>query len=111
MHFHLHFFVSAMRIRVHLVIVVMAWAIEVNRPYLRRCMLDACSRFIGVGRSTFLLFHRHEFHSAFRTIARMIHDDVRMHRARVFLFFLLLVFHTVVLRRWVLVSRTIESLP
>ena len=33
---------------------------------------------------------RYELHSAFRTVARMIRDDFRVHWARVFLFFLLL---------------------
>ena len=60
-------------------------------------MLSACSRFIGVGRllaiyrsSAFLLFYRHEFHPAFRTISRMIGYDFGMHRAGVFLHLLLL---------------------
>src|SRR6266567_2019611 len=55
-----------------------------------RWTLGACSRFIGVGRWTFLFCLRHQFHSAFRTIAGMIRDDFRMHWARVFLFLLLL---------------------
>ena len=50
-----------------------------------RWTLDACSRFIGVGRWTFGLFEWHQFHTAFRTIAGMIGYDFRMHRARVFL--------------------------
>ena len=39
----------------------------------------------------FLLFQRHEFHSAFRAIARMIGYDFGMHPAGVLLLFLLLV--------------------
>src|SRR5438876_796269 len=79
------------------VIVLVTRAIEVNRPYLGRRMFGACSRFIGVGRSTFLLFQRHEFHPAFRTIAGMIAYDFGMHRARVFLSLLVLV---LVLAMW-----------
>jgi hypothetical protein len=48
-----------------------------------------------------------EFHSALRTIARMIHDDFRMHRARVFLspLFLLLVLVIVFVARAIGVNR------
>ena len=53
-------------------------------------MLSACSRFIGVGRSAFLLFYRHEFHPAFRAISRMISYDFGMHLAGVLLDLLLL---------------------
>ena len=42
------------------------------------------------GRLTFRLFQRYEFHSAFWTIAGMIRHDFWMHRARVFLFLLLI---------------------
>ena len=52
-------------------------------------MLDACSRFIGVGRSAFLFFYRHKFHPAFRTISRMISYDFGMHQAGVLLHLLL----------------------
>src|SRR5947209_16830962 len=82
MHFHVHFFV----------LVLVAWAIGVNRPYLGRWAF-------GVGRSTFLLFQRYEFHAAFRTIAGMIHHDFGMHRARVFLSLAFLVL-VLVLAMW-----------
>jgi hypothetical protein len=52
--------------------------------------LDACSRFIGVGRWVFALFYRHEFHAALRAIARMISYDFGMHRAGEFLHLLFL---------------------
>jgi len=66
-----------------------------------RWTLDACSRFIGVGRWTFGLFEWHKFHTAFRTIAGMIGYDFRMHRARVFLSLALLVIVIVlVLTMW-----------
>jgi len=45
---------------------------------------------LGVGRWALASVDRYEFHSALRTIAWMIHDDFRMHRARVFRSFLLL---------------------
>ena len=44
----------------------------------------------GVRCWTFVLFNRHKFHSAFRTISRMIGYDLRMHRAGVLLRLLLL---------------------
>jgi hypothetical protein len=49
------------------------------------------TRLYGVGCSAFLLFHRHEFHPALRTIALLISYDFGMHRAGVFLHSLLLV--------------------
>ena len=45
---------------------------------------------VDVGRSAFLLFYRHKFHPAFRTISRMIGYDFGMHRAGVILHLLLL---------------------
>ena len=57
----------------------------------RRCSMLSVGRMLcdvsDVGRSAFLLFQRHEFHPAFRTIARMIGYDFGMHRAGVFLLF------------------------
>ena len=53
-----------------------------------------------VGRSAFLLFQRHEFHSAFRAIARMIGYDFGMHRAGVLLLFLLLADRAVACSVW-----------
>ncbi len=102
------------RRRVHLfvlmlivLIVLVARAIEVNRPYLGRWALSACSRFIGVGRLlaihrswVFSFRQRHQFHPAFRAITWLICDDFGMHEAGVFLlvcFLLLLLMLVIVL--------------
>src|SRR5262249_11102352 len=45
---------------------------------------------LDVGRSAFLLFQRHEFHPAFRTVSGTISDDFGMHRAGVLLYLVLL---------------------
>ena len=64
--------------------------------------MDACSRFIGVGRWTFVFRQWHKFHPTFRTIAGMIGYDLGMHRAGVFLRLFLLACHAVAKRRRVL---------
>ena len=99
MHFH-PCRAEAVRRRMHLfvlmlliVLMLMPKVIVVNRRYLRRWMLR-------VGRSAFLLIHRHEFHPAFRTIPRMIGYDFRMHETGVLLLRLLFVI--------VIVTRAIE---
>ena len=54
-------------------------------------VVPVCVRHVTlVGRWALASVDRYEFHSALRTIAWMIHDDFRMHRARVFRSFLLL---------------------
>ena len=48
------------------------------------------TRLYGVGRSAFLLFQRHKFHPAFRTISRVIGYYLGMHWAGVLLHLFLL---------------------
>ena len=72
---------------------------------IRRRMLGAYSRFIGVVRGVFLLFLPHKCHYAFRAIAGMIRDHFGMHRAGVLLFFLLLLLVIVLATRAIEVNR------
>ena len=62
-------------------------AMSFSRPRVRRWLFD-------VRRSAFLLFQRHEFHPAFRTISRMVGYNFRMHQTGVLLRALVLVIVT-----------------
>ena len=69
-----------------------------SRPRVRRWMFD-------VGRSAFVLFNRHEFHPALRTISRVIGYYFGMHKARVLLHVLMLLLLLMIGIRAIAISR------